>query len=596
MKLSDYVFKFIADCGTNVVFTVVGGANSHLADSLGKNPNLRFVCTQHEQAAAMAAEGYARASGKIGVALVTSGPGGTNTITGVCGAWCDSVPCIFISGQVPLALTTDGKTIRQLGVQQINIIDIVKSVTKFAVMVERPELIRHYLEEALFKAKNGRPGPVWIDVPTDIQRAKIDPDELAGFSGSSCEEKIGMSEDIKKIMPRIMNLLKTAKRPILIAGHGIRIAGAQTEFQELVEKLGFPVVTSWGGIDLIDHGHPLYVGSLGIMGQRGTNFAVANSDLILSIGSRMDTRQVGNDPETFARAAKKIVVDIDGHELKKGLIKMDLPVRADAKLFIESLLANLQKPLADIDEWKKKCQNWKNKYPVVLPEYRTLNQGVNSYVFIEALCGQLNDDDMVITDIGTSSSCTMQTFHIKGRQRLFTNSGFAPIGIGLPATIGAWLGRRNLYRVIGIYGDGGFQMNIQELQTVVHYQIPVKIFILNNKSYLTIKHTQEMFFDGHLVGSDPGSGYSAPDFSRVANAYNIPSLVADGQKNLDGIIKKALDTPGPVLCEIMMPTDQPLIPLSVLDKSRNYAGSPVERMYPFLPEEEFLENMTISPK
>jgi len=594
LKLSDYVFKFISDLGIDVVFMVVGGANSHLADSLGKNSKIKYVCTQNEQAAAMAAEGYARASGKIGVALVTSGPGGTNAITGVCGALMDSVPCIFISGQVPLGLTTDGKTIRQLGVQQINIVDLVKSVTKFAVMTEKPELIRCHLEEATFKATNGRPGPVWIDIPTDIQRAQVEPESLEGFKNNNQENSL-TQEQLKQIMPEVVRLIRSSIRPVIIAGHGIRLANAQVEFMQLVKTLRFPVITTWNGIDLINHSHPLYIGSAGVMGQRGANFAVANADLILSIGSRMDTQQVGKSPETYAREAKKIVVDIDGHELNKGLIKIDLPIKADSKMFIELLLSRLVGVPINVSNWVKKCKEWKERYSVVLPEYRLLAEEVNSYFFIESLCEQLDGDDVVITDMGTSFTCTMQTFNVKSGQRLFTNSGFASMGFGLPATIGAWFGANKKRRIIGIYGDGGFQMNIQELQTIVHYKIPVKMFILNNKSYLTIKHTQKMFFDGNLIGSDPGSGYSFPSFGKVANAYGIPSLIADNQKNLVEVIKQTLDIPGPVLCEVMMPSDQQLIPLSVLDVRRGYAGSPIERMYPFLSEEEFLENMIIKP-
>ncbi len=595
MKLSDYLFQFIADYAADTVFMLVGGANSHLADSLGKSSRLKYICTQHEQAAAMAAEGYARSSGKVGVALVSSGPGGTNAITGVCGAWCDSVPCIFISGQVPLELTTDGKTIRQLGVQQINIVELVRSVTKFAVMVKKPELIRHHLEEAVFRAKNGRPGPVWIDIPADIQRAQIEPAELISFCQDSYQETC-LDEDSQKLIPNVVAMLKMAQRPILIAGHGIRIAGAQDKFLELVEKLQFPVVTTWNGIDLINHDHPLYVGSAGTKGQRGANFAIANSDLILSIGSRMDTRQVGINPKMYARAAKKIVVDIDDHELNKGLIKIDLPVRADAGMFIEYLLTYLNNSFSsDIDGWRKRCQEWRAKYPVVLKEYEFLEQGVNSYVFIKTICSQLNDNDVVLTDMGTSFTCTMQAFKVRKEQRLFTNSGFASMGFGLPATIGAWFGRKDLSRIIGIYGDGGFQMNIQELQTVAHYQIPIKIFILNSRSYLTIRHTQETFFDGHLVGSSPESGYSTPNFKKVADAYGIPSLGVDIQKDLSEAIQTTLNMTGPVLCEIMMPSDQLLIPMSLLDKSKGYISSPIERMYPLLPEEEFLENMIIDP-
>lgn len=592
MKLSDYVFNFVSSLGTDCIFVIIGGANSHLADSLSKNKKLKYVCTQHEQAAAMAAEGYARASGKMGVVLVTSGPGGTNAMTGLCGAWCDSVPTIFISGQVPSRLTTSGKTIRQLGVQQINITDFVGAGTKFAVMLDNPMKTRFLLEKAAFMAKNGRPGPTWLDIPTELQyNMDIEPDKLERFKPPAGTQTKKIANGL--IMRKVVSMIKSAKRPVLIAGHGIRISGSTKIFQEIMERLGFPVITTWNGIDLLPHSHPLYIGCAGVMGQRGSNFAIANSDLILSIGSRLDTRQVGNSPQLYAVRAKKIVVDIDEHELNKDLIKIDLPIRMDAGVFLLSLKESLPKQLPDINHWRNHCANWRKKYSVVLPEYNKNNGKVNSYIFVSTLCQELADDDMAVTDMGTSLTCTMQTFFVKGNQRLFTNTGFASMGFGLPGTIGAWFGRLNksLKRIIGIYGDGGFQMNIQELQTVKHYNIPIKMFILNNKSYLTIKNTQELFFDGHLVGSSPQTGYSAPDFMKVAKGYDIPSYRINGQKNMRSIIKKVLGTEGPALCEVMMLEDQPLIPLSLLDKSKGYAGSSLEVMYPFLSDEEQKENM-----
>ena len=463
-------------------------------------------------------------------------------------------------------------------------------------MVNDPAIIGRDLGEALYEALSGRPGPVWIDIPTDVQRAQIEPAKLPCFLGCSAIDVSRDKENLNRtVMPQVISMIRAAKRPILIAGHGIRLAGAQSEFSRLINRLRIPVITTWNGIDLIDHDHPLYVGSAGVMGQRGANFAVANADLILSIGSRMDTRQVGNDPKTYAHAAKKIVVDINVHELEKGLIKIDLPIQSDAKVFIDILLSHLVGIPINIEDWRNSCHQWKLKYPVVLPEYRLLREKVNSYVFVESLCEQLTSDDTVITDMGTSFTCTMQTFKVKGSQRLFTNSGFASMGFGLPATIGAWFGSKNRDRIVGIYGDGGFQMNIQELQTIVHYQIPIKIFILNNGCYLTIKHTQERFFEGNLVGSTPESGYSAPNFAKLARAYRISSVTANRQNNLKEIIRGVLDSPGPELCEVMMPHDQELIPVSVLDKSRGHSGSPIERMYPFLTEEEFLANMIIDP-
>lgn len=582
--------------GIKHVFGVVGGANGHLADSFAKSRNIKFICTQHEQGAAMAAEAYARATGNIGAVLVTSGPGGTNAFTGLCCAWTDSVPCIFISGQLPLHLTTDGRTIRQLGVQHINIIDGVRPYSKYAVMITDHKDIKYHLEKASFMAKTGRKGPVWIDLPTNIQHAQIEPEKLASYK----EANSAFSDSLpnKKIRQACI-MIKKSRRPIIIAGHGIRLSDPRrgpTKLLALLNKLKFPLILSWNGLDLISHDHPFFIGSAGVMGQRGSNYAVANADLIIAIGSRLDTRQVGNRSDLYARAAKKIVVDIDPHELNKSLIKIDLPIKAPADQFIEALISNLRiNDIPDVRGWLKKCREWKAKYPVVLPAYYKTKKRINSYIFIQELCKHLKDDDIIVTDMGTSLTCTMQTFKVKGRQRIFTNTGFAPMGYGLPGAIGDWFGGGGR-RVIGIFGDGGFQMNIQELQTVVHYKIPLKIFILNNESYLTIKHTQEMFFSGHYSGSEPKSGYSAPNFTKIAKAYGIPAYKLSDPRKLQTMIKLMLSAKhasAPVLCEVMMPVDQPLIPLSVLDKSRGYLGSPIERMYPFLPEEEHKSNMLI---
>lgn len=613
MKLSDYVIEFLAEeLGIKHIFGIVGAANSHLADSLAKNPKIRFICTQHEQGAAMAAEAYARATGNIGAVLTTSGPGGTNAITGLCCAWTDSIPCIFISGQLPLALTTDGKTIRQLGVQQLNIIDGVQSYSKYAVMIQDSQEIRYHLEKAAFLSKTGRPGPVWIDLPTNLQHAQVEVDKLGDYTERAETPKeilrlsLGQASPIgnsfnERTIRQVCRLISESKRPIIIAGNGIRLGNPHqgpANLLALIERLQFPVIVTWSGIDLISHDHPLYIGSAGVMGQRGSNYAVANSDLIIAVGSRLDTRQVGNRPDLYARNAKKIVVDIDLNELNKGLIKIDLPILATADKFMETLFNTISSEgIPDVQDWLRRCHEWRAKYPVVLPEYFETKERINSYVFIDELCKYLDGDDIIVTDMGTSLTCTMQTFKIKGCQRLFTNIGFAPMGYGLPGAIGAWFGSGGK-RVIGIFGDGGFQMNIQELQTVFYYGIPLKMFILNNESYLTIKHTQEMFFDGYYSGSEPLSGYSAPEFSRIAKAYNVISYKLDDSRQLRTMIKLMLSdehAKEPVLCEVMMPIDQPLIPFSLLDKSHGYLGSPLERMYPFLPEEEHKKNMIVEP-
>lgn len=599
-KLSDYVIEFLAEQGIKHIFGIVGAANSHLADSLAKSKKVKFVCTQHEQGAAIAAEAYARASNNAGAVLVTSGPGGTNCMTGLCCAWTDSIPCFFISGQLPMHLAWGGKTIRQLGVQQLNIIDGVKPYSKYAVMVEDAKDIRYHLEKAACLAKSGRPGPIWLDIPTNLQHALIEVDKIKSYKSESETESTKNSLD-KNTIRKTCQLISRSKRPIIIAGNGIRLsnpAQCRENLLALVNKLKFPVITTWSGSDLINHDHPLYIGSAGVMGQRGSNYTVANADLIIAVGSRLDTRQLGNKPDLYARDAKKIVVDIDAHELNKGLIKIDLPIQAQAEEFIKAVLKNIKSSeIPKVQDWIKRCRDWKAKYPIVLPDYRKTQKRINSYVFIEELCKQLDEDDIAVTDMGTSLTCTMQTFKVRGRQRLFTNIGFAPMGYGLPGAIGAWFGADNR-RVIGIFGDGGFQMNIQELQTVFHYKIPLKIFILNNESYLTIKHTQELFFDNYYAGSEPKSGYSSPAFAKIARAYGITSYRLDDPKKLRAMIKLMLSAKHakePVICEVMMPVDQPLLPISLLDKTRGYTGSPLERMYPFLPEEEHRSNMIVEP-
>lgn len=592
MKLSDYVIKFLADLGIRHMFMIVGGANAHLADSLAKNKKIQHICTIQEQGAAMAAEGYARITGNMAAVLVTSGPGGTNAITGLCGAWCDSVPVIFISGQVLKKLYTDGKTIRQLGVQQIHIIEIVKPITKYAAMIEDPTSIKYHLQKAVHIAKSGRPGPVWIDIPTDMQHAEINPNKLKGFKPE--RQKANLVK-LKNQAIKTKRLLERASRPILILGHGIRIAHAEREIISLVNRLGIPVVTTWNGIDLIPENHPLYIGRAGVIGHRGVNFAVANSDLILAIGSRMDTRQVGNNSKNYAKTAKKIVIDIDKRELEKGLIDIDLPVNADAKLFINELSAQLTADFKtqDISDWIKICRQWKEKYPLVLPKYFRTKKDVNSYVFIDALSNELDGGEVIVTDMGTSLTCTMQTFKIKSGQRLFTNTGFASMGFGLPGTIGAWFGS-NKRKIIGIYGDGGFQMNIKELQTVVYHKIPIKIFLLNNRSYLTIKHTQRFFFGGKITAADPKSGYSTPDFIKVAKAYGLATEIISNHKDMNKKIRSVLNRQGPVLCEVEMLKDQELIPISMFKKVGNkYIARGIEEMYPFLSEEEFKKNIII---
>jgi len=595
-KLTDYVFSFIEALGVKDVFAVSGGAAMHLVDSLGKSENLNYIATQHEQAAAMAAEANARISGKPGVALVTSGPGGTNTITGVCGAWIDSIPTIFISGQVTSDTLIGNTGLRQFGIQESNIVELVRPITKYAVTVTDPKMIRYHLQKALFLATTGRPGPVWLDIPLDIQGQLINLDDLVPFNSEEDLQK-NKNQELSEQVVKCLSMLKKAKRPVLICGYGVRLSKGEKEFKLLVEKLKIPVISSWTSSDLIPTDHEFYIGRSGIMGDRAGNFTVQNSDLLLIIGSRMSVPQVGYNYSTFARNAKKIMVDIDEVELTKPSIKPDLPIKADAKEFIVSMISQLEKELIalPVGDWLQKCSNWKRKYPVALPEYKGNKEGVNSFYFVDLISRKLDNKAVVVTDMGTSFTCTMQSFNTKPGQRLFTSSGHASMGFGLPGAIGACFAN-DKKQTICISGDGALQMNIQEFQTLVHYNLPVLLFVLNNKGYLTIKLMQQNHF-GRYVGSDPDSGYSCPDIIKVATAYGIKAERVRNQEELHSRIEQILAEPGPFVCEIMMPEDQPLIPrVSSLKKpDGTIVSKPMEDLYPFLDRKEFSGNMIIEP-
>ncbi len=595
-KVSDFVFSKIADLGVKHVFSVSGGAAMHLTDSVGKHPELSYVATHHEQAAAMAAEGYARTSKSPGCALVTSGPGGTNAMTGVAGAWIDSIPTIFISGQVTSDCLIGDTGVRQLGIQESNIVEMVRSITKYAVSITDPGTLRYHVEKAIHLATTGRPGPVWLDIPLDVQGALVNVDEQKGFDPAD-ESHVSASGSLTEQVYDVVELLRAAERPVLIYGYGVRLAGAESALQVLADRLGIPLISSWNASDLIDNRHPLYIGRSGIMGERAGNFTVQNSDLLLTVGTRLSVPQVGYNHTTFARAAKKIVVDIDPVELSKPTIQPDLPIQADAGEFIDALSQELDrsefKPA--IESWVKRCQGWKARYPVIEPEYRDTEERINSFYFIDVLSEKLRSDSVVVTDMGTSFTCTMQSLRMKAGQRLFTSSGHASMGFGLPGAIGACLGRGGR-KTICISGDGGLQMNIQELQTLVHNQLPIILFVLNNDGYLAIKLTQQNHF-GRLVGSEPSSGVSCPDLMKVSTAYGIDCERISDADTLDARIDAILAKPGPYICEIMMPPDQKLVPRlsSVKKPDGSIMSNPLEDLAPALDRDEFLANMIVPP-
>lgn len=596
VKISDYIASTIADLGVRHVFGVCGGGAMHLVDSFGGSDRLEYVATHHEQAAAMAAEGYARISGVPGATLVTSGPGGTNAITGVYGAWVDSIPAIYVSGQVTRDTLIGQTGLRQFGIQEGNIIDIVRPITKYAVTITDPDTIRYHVEKACHLATTGRPGPVWIDVPLDIQSRLVNPEELRGYTpeepSQPCTEYV-----LNGLVGQCVEMLAQAKRPVLIFGYGVRLSGAEDSLRDLVQRLQIPCVSSWTTSDIIPTADENYVGRSGIMGDRAGNFAVQNADLVLIVGSRMSIPQVGYNYKLFARAAKKIMVDIDEIELKKPSLRPDLPICADAGQFLETLLARVEGDgvVLAVDGWRTRCRRWKEKYPVCLPEYRDNRDKVNSFHFVDRLSEKLGSDAVVVTDMGTSFTCTMQTFRTKAGQRLFTSSGFSSMGFGLPGAIGACYAQSRRKTIL-ITGDGGLQMNIQELQTVAHNRLPLVIFVLNNEGYLTIKLMQQNHF-GRYIGSDPSSGLTCPDIVKLAGAYGIEAERIGNQATLDQRLDAVLAHPGPYICEILMPPEQALIPRvsSLKLPDGRIVSKPMEDLYPFLEREEFRANMIVDP-
>lgn len=599
IKLSDYVFKYLAGQGARDVFMISGGGAMHLVDSVGRNKDLHYWCNHHEQAAAIAAEGYARTTGRMGVVVVTSGPGGTNTLTGVIGQWLDSIPVLYVSGQVKQETTIKSCReigLRQLGDQEINIIDIVRPVTKFSAIVLDPAKIRYNLEKALYLATHGRPGPVWIDIPLDVQASMIDENTLVAYDPAADSLKQERSE-LPAQVQQVIELLKKSERPVLLAGHGIRLAGAQKMFREFAEKTGIPVLTTFNGYDLLPTDHPLYTGRPGTLGTRFGNFALQNADVLISIGSRNNIRQVSYNWKIYARGAKKVIVDIDPAELKKPTVKPDIPILSDAGDFIKEL--SKQAGATKLPEWKKWltwCIARKDKYPVVQSEYWQKQERINPYVFVDLLTRSLPEAATVVAGNGTACVSLFQAGIVKDKQRIFWNSGCASMGYDLPAAIGACIGNGKK-PVVCLAGDGSLQMNIQELQTVITYNLPIKLFVLNNNGYISIRQTQDNFFAGHYVACDPSSGVCFPNILSLGEAYGLPTQLFSDQDTVKEQIEKILAGPGPMLSEVLLSTTQRFTPRVSSEKKPDgrMVSKPLEDMYPFLPREEFKQNMIIEP-
>ena len=597
IKLSNWVAQQLVEHGIRDVFMLTGGGAMHLNHSIGTHSQLNTTFCHHEQALAMAAEAYGRFSNRLAVVNVTSGPGGTNTITGVYGSYVDSVGMVVISGQVKNETTVlyTGLPLRQYGDQELDIVPIISTITKYAAMVTDPLTIRYHLEKAIYLARSGRPGPTWLDIPLDVQAAMIDPAELAsGFDPAEIDEPWKRT-DIAASAAEIIAALCKAKRPVVLAGGGVRLSGAHADFLQLVEKLGIPVVTGWNAHDVIWNDHPLYCGRPGTVGDRGGNMVTQSADFLLVLGSRLNIRQVSYNWTSFAREAFKVWVDIDPIELQKPNVKPDLPVVADLKDLIPALIAAApDAPSAEQAEWLDWARQRGAKFPVVLPEYRN-NQLCNPYVAMEALFNVLEEGDVVVTGNGSACVVSFQVANLKPGQRLWTNSGCATMGYDLPAAIGVCAALEKPRRVICIAGDGSIMLNLQELQTIAGYKLPVKVILLNNSGYVSIFQTHRNFFNGVEVGGGPKSNVTFPDFGRVAAAFGFAYSRVSRHDDLAATLRAAVDGEGPALCELIIDENVPFAPkLGAKQHPDGRITSPaLEDLSPFLPREVLRKNMRI---
>ncbi len=597
MRVSDYIAQRLADLGVRHVFMLTGGGSMFLNYSIGTHPSIRTTFNHHEQACAMAAESYARITGTPGVINVTTGPGGINALNGVFGAWTDSIPMLILSGQVKretYVRTYDLPNLRQLGDQEVDIIAMVRGITKYAVTVTEPQTIRYHLEKAWHLARSGRPGPCWLDIPIDVQSSPIDENNLQGYIPS--EETPAASESLARTVTAVLDKIKNAERPVLLAGTGVRLAGAVDLFNQVVHRLGIPVTTAWTH-DLIASDDPVFCGRPGTIGTRPGNFTVQNSDVLLVLGSRLNIRQTGYTWKSFARAAYKIWVDIDEAEFSKPTVNPDMGIKADLGQFLLEMHRQLTAVNWDQQShaaWLDWCKERQVRYPAFSPSQKKYTTGINPYHFIDELFSQLNDDDVIVCGNGAATVVTFQTAKLKYGQRLIANSGSASMGYDLPAAIGAAIAR-NGKRVICLAGDGSLQLNLQELQTLVYYRLPVKIFVLNNGGYLSIRTSQMSFF-GATVGESPSSGVSFPDIIKVAKAYKIPALRIN-TKNFSPVVQKAIQTPGPALCDVIMNPKQGFEPRQSSRQMSDgrIVSAPLEDMYPFLDREELAKNLLIPP-
>ena len=593
IKVSDFIFQYLVEkYNIHHCFMVTGGGAMHLNDSIGHTKGLTYICNHHEQASAIAGEGYYRACGRLAVTCVTTGPGGTNAVTGVLGQYLDSIPGLYISGQIKTSTykhTYPSLNLRQLGDQEADIVSIVTPITKYAKTIYDPRDVKYELDKAIAIALDGRPGPVWLDVPLDVQGAMVDETSFREFDASA--EMIDpvkhslVDEQIKQLIDQI----KKAKSPVIYVGNGVRLAEREKEFIQMAEMLNIPVVTAISGSDIIWHDHPLCFGKPGICGDRIGNIMVQNADLLIVIGTRLSIRQVGYAYDLLAPKAFKVMVDIDLAEMQKPTLKIDMPIHVNLSEFMDKMLVALgnETTLPDFKEWREWGRTIESKLPTLFDDNPDKEGYANSYKFADELFKQLKDGDVVVTGNGTAYTCTYQAMHVNKGVRVFANQGCAAMGYGLPASIGACVSNEK-GKTVCVTGDGSIQMNIQELQTIVTNKLPLKIFVLENESYLAIKTTQKAFFNGNFTGSNPASGVVCPDLKRIAEAYGIPFTRVSSNEGLHDVISQTLNAEGAMICEVKMHPEQTLFPKSAsfMDKKTGkMTSAPLDKMAPFMSDE-----------
>lgn len=587
MKLSDVVAQFLAKEGIKHVFAISGGASLHLIHSIAEADGTNFVCPQHEQAGAYAADGYARVSGGLGCAVATSGPGATNLITGICSSYYDSVPVLYLTGQVATFRSKGDTGVRQIGFQETEIVDICRTITKYAVLVKDPYRVRFELQKAVAIARSGRPGPVLVDIPDDLQRMDIDPEKLLEYLP---EPTAGQTDITSEVVQSCIDAVKQSRRPVLIYGWGIHLADAESESRELARILGVPVAMTWAALDLVPHKDRLAIGGFGTHGTRFANFAVQNADLIISVGSRLDTKATGTPPSTFAREAKRIMVDIDPTETGKFerlKLKLDIQVNADAALFLREMIrcASGQK-FPDFSPWIERIDGWKRRYPECLPEHAA-EVPVNPYWLVKQLSNLLAEDDIIFSDTGCALAWMMQGFEFKAGQRFFHAFNNTPMGYGLPGAIGASYAKPG-QRIVCVCGDGSLQMSIQELATVMRHRLPVKILLLNNRGHAMVRQTQEMWLGGNYYATSVDGGLASPDFAAIARAYGFQTDTLSLNAEIAVKLGQVLDCDGPSFLNIDIEPDHRVVPQVKFGRPNEDADPPLER-------KEFLANMIVKP-